>query len=124
VDNPVIATVVFPARDFQASIKAWSTVFGGGPAFSSSGIATTPGQAAFAVFKTADIEIGLTSLPWVDEPLVMFGTDDIIESRRALIDAGAVGLGETADGSLARLGTTPVTNGTKLGLRQSLPATW
>jgi hypothetical protein len=147
VDNPVIATVVFPARDFQASIKAWSTVFGGGrPAFSSSGIETTPGQADFAVFKTADIEIGLTSLPWVDEPLVMLSTADIIESRRALIDAGAVGLGETADGSLARLGAAPVTNGdpetgivdvpgarlavvqladgTKLGLRQSLPATW
>ena len=146
MDNPVIATVVFPARNFQASIKAWSTVFGSGPAFSSGGIELAPGQADFAVFKTADIEIGLTSLPWVNEPLIMLDTDDIVESRRALIEAGAVGLGEISDGSLAPLGTAPVTNGdpetgvvdvpgarlavvqladgSKLGLRQSLPTAW
>jgi hypothetical protein len=146
VQNPVIATVVFPARDFQVSVKAWSTVFGADPAFSSSGMEQAPGQADFAVFKTADLEIGLTSLPWVDEPLVMLDTDDIARSRRALIDAGAVGLGEISGGSLAPLGTAPVTNGdpetgvvdvpgarlavvqladgSKLGLRQSLPAAW
>jgi hypothetical protein len=33
------------------------------------------------VFKTADIEIGLTSLPWVDEPLVLLNTDDIEQAR-------------------------------------------
>ena len=65
----------------------------------------------FAVFKTADIEIGLTSLPWIDEPLVLLDTDDIEASRRALVGAGAIGLGEVADGSLAPLGTAPVTNG-------------
>ena len=144
--NLIIATVVFPARNFEASVQAWSTVFGTGPTFSSSGMERAPGDADFAVFKTADIEIGLTSLPWVDEPLVMFGTDDIAESRQALIDAGAVGLGEIADGSLAPLGTAPVTNGdpetgivdvpgarlavvqlgdgSKLGLRQSLRTAW
>jgi hypothetical protein len=53
----------------------------------------------------------MASLPWVDEPLVMFDTDDIAESRQTLIDAGAVGLGEIADRS-------------KLGLRQSLPTAW
>jgi hypothetical protein len=105
-----------------------------------------PGEADFAVFKTADIEIGLTSLPWVDEPLVMFDTDDLVESQRALVEAGAVRLGEIADGSLAPLGTALVTNGdpetgivdvpgarlavvqladgSKLGLRQSLPMGW
>lgn len=144
MDNPVIATVVFPAGNFQASVAAWSTVFGTGPAFSSSGIERAPGEADFAVFKTADIEIGLTSLPWVDEPLVMLDTRDIAESLRSLIEAGAVGLGEIANGSLAPLGTAPVTNGdpetgivdvpgarlavvqladgSRLGLRQSLPA--
>ena len=144
--NPVIATVVFPARNFEASVEAWSTVFGTGPAFSSSGVERAPGEADFAVFKTADIEIGLTSLPWVDEPLVMFSTDDIVKSRRELIDAGATGLGEIADGSLAPLGTAPVTNGdpetgivdvpgarlavvqlangSKLGLRQQLATSW
>ena len=66
--------------------------------------------------------------------------------HRGRIATGAVGLGEIADGSLAPLGTVPVTNGdpetgivdvpgarlavlqladgSKLGLRQSLPATW
>jgi hypothetical protein len=141
--GPVIATVVFPARNFEASVAAWSTVFGTGPTFSSGGLERAAGEADFAVFKTADIEIGLTSLPWVDEPLVLLDTEDIEASRRALIEAGAVALAEIADGSLARLGTAPVTNGdpdtgivdvpgarlaaleladgSKLGLRQSLP---
>jgi len=132
-----------PARNFEASVKAWSTVLGSGPTFSSSGIERAPGEADFAVFKTAQIEIGLTSLPWVDEPLVLLDTDDIEQSRRELIAAGATGLGEIADGSLAPLGTAPVTNGDpdtgivdvpgarlavvqlanghKLGLRNSLP---
>jgi hypothetical protein len=142
MQNPVIATVVFPARNFDASVQAWSTVFGTGPAFSSSGIERAPGEADFAVFKTPDIEIGLTSLPWVDEPLMLLTTDDIEHSRQTLIHAGATGLGEIADGSLAPLGTAPVTNGdpdtgivdvpgarlavvelangSKLGLRQTL----
>ena len=111
MDTPTIAAVVFPARQFDAGVKAWTSVFGAGPAFSSSGQQTAPGEADFAVFKTPDIEIGLTSLPWIDEPLVLLDTDDIEASRRALIAAGAVGLGEVADGSLAPLGTAPVTNG-------------
>jgi hypothetical protein len=144
--NPVIATVVFPARNFEASVQAWSTVFGGGPAFSSDGIERAPGEADFAVFKTADTEIGLTSLPWVDEPLVLLDSDDIEQTRQELIKAGAVGLGETADGSVAPLGSAAITNGdpetgivdvpgarlavvqlangSKLGLRQSQPSAW
>jgi hypothetical protein len=144
--DPVIATVVFPARNFEASVQSWSTVFGTGPTFSSSGVERAADEADFAVFKTADIEIGLTSLPWVDEPLVLLNTDDIERSRRELIETGATGLGEIADGSLAPLGTAPVTNGdpetgivnvpgarlavvelangNKLGLRQTLPTSW
>lgn len=146
MNKPVIATVVFPARDFQASIDAWSTVFGTGPTFSSGGVERAPGEADFAVFKTPEIEVGLTSAPWTDAPLVLLDTDDIEKTRRELIDAGATGLGEVADGSLAVLGTAPVTNGdpatgivdvpgsrlavvrladgSKLGLRQSLPVAW
>ena len=137
-----IATIVFPARDFHQSVAAWSTVFGTGPAFSSDGLEKAPGDADFAVFKRDEIEIGLTSLPWVDEPLVLFSTDDIEASRQELIAAGATPLAEIADGSLAVLGTAPVTNGdpetgivdvpgfrlavveladgSKLGLRQTL----
>jgi hypothetical protein len=109
--TPTIATIVFPAREFEAGVQAWTSVFGTGPAFSSSGEQTPPGEADFAVFKTPDIEISLTSLPWVDEPLVFLDTDDIERARRELIDAGATGLGEVADGSLAELGTAPITNG-------------
>jgi hypothetical protein len=109
--NPTIATVVFPARDFTHSVAAWSTVFGTGPAFSSDGIEKAAGEADFAVFKTAEIEIGLTSKPWVNEPLVLLNTNDIEASRQELIAAGATPLAETTDGSLAVLGTAPVANG-------------
>ena len=144
--TPTIATVVFPAREFVAGVSAWTSVFGSGPAFSSSGQQTAPGEADFAVFKTPDIEIALTSLPWVDEPLVFLDTGDVEQTLRELIDAGARGLGEIADGSLAELGTAPITNGSPetgvvdvpgarlavvrladgnlLGLRQSMPAAW
>ena len=144
--TPTIATVVFPAREFEAGVNAWTSVFGSGPAFSSSGQQTAPGEADFAVFKTPDIEIGLTSLPWVDEPLVFLDTGDIEQARQELIDAGATGLGEVADGSLAELGSAPITNGSAetgvvevpgarlavvrlangnlLGLRQSMPVAW
>jgi hypothetical protein len=111
VNNPEIATIVFPARNFSDSVAAWSTVFGAGPAFSSDGIEKAPDQADFAIFKTAEIEIGLTSLPWVDEPLVLLATEDIEASRQELIAAGAKPLAETTNGSLAVLGTAPVTNG-------------
>lgn len=109
--SPTIATIVFPARDFNHSIAAWSTVFASGPAFSSDGIEKAAGEADFAVFKTAEIEIGLTSKPWVNEPLMLLNTNDIEARRRELIAAGATPLAETADGSLAVLGTAPVTNG-------------
>jgi hypothetical protein len=144
--TPTIATVVFPAREFEAGVNAWTSVFGTGPAFSSSGQQTAPGEADFAVFKTPDIEIGLTSLPWVDAPLVFLDAEDIEQRRRELIDAGATALGEVADGSLAEIGTAPITNGdaetgvvevpgaklavvrlangSLLGLRQALPVAW
>jgi hypothetical protein len=144
--TPTIATIVFPARDFEAGVTAWTSVFGTGPAFSSSGQQTPPGEADFAVFKTPDVEIGLTSLPWVDAPLVFIDADDIEQKRRELIDSGATALGEVADGSLAEIGTAPITNGDAgtgvvevpgaklavvrlvdgnlLGLRQSLPVAW
>jgi hypothetical protein len=89
---------------------------------------------------------GASARRWTDAPLVLLDTDDIERTRRELIEAGAVGLGEVADGSLAVLGTTPVTNGdpvtgivdvpgarlavvqladgSKLGLRQALPGAW
>lgn len=144
--NPIIATVVYPAHDFTASIEAWSTVFGTGPAYSSAVVKRSPGEPDFALFKTPDIEIGLSSLPWLNEPLVMLDTADIAASRQDLIDAGAKGLGEAADGSLvppgtahvirgdpetgivdvpgARLAVVELADGSRLGLRQSVPISW
>ena len=29
--TPTIATIVFPARDFEAGVTAWTSVFGTGP---------------------------------------------------------------------------------------------
>ncbi len=146
MNTPRIATVVFPAPDFPVSVAAWSTVFGTGPTFSSSGLERGRDEADFAVFKTPEIEIGLTSLPWTDAPLVLLDTDDIESTRRELLAAGAHGLGEIADGTLALIGTAEVTNGnpdtgivdvpgsrlavvqladgTKVGLRQELPMSW
>ena len=146
MQNPEVATIVFPVTDFAASVAAWSTVFDGGPAYSSSGVERQAGEADFAVFKTADMEIGLTSLPWTDAPLVFLNTADIEAARRDLIAAGADGLGEVKGGRLEVLGTAPVTNGdpdtgivdvpgsrlaavrlsdgTTLGLRQDLASTW
>jgi hypothetical protein len=146
MDTPTIATVVFPAREFEAGVSAWTSVFDTGPTFSSSGQQTAPGEADFAVFKTPDIEIALTSLPWVDEPLLFLDTDDIEKTRQELVSSGATGLGEIAVGSLAELGSAPITNGSAetgivevpgarlavvrlangnlLGLRQSMPVAW
>src|SRR3954453_13328736 len=90
--SPTIATVVFPAREFEAGVNAWTSVFGTGPVFSSSGEETPPGEADFAVFKPPDIGIALTPLPWVDEPLVFLDADDIEQTRQALVDSGATGL--------------------------------
>jgi catechol 2,3-dioxygenase-like lactoylglutathione lyase family enzyme len=96
------ANVVFPARDLEAGIAAWTAVLGEEPAF------TGPD---FAVFTGGGVEIGLTAAPWVDHPLVFWRVDDIEATHSALVSAGATPLGEVADGSLAELGTAEVTNG-------------
>jgi len=96
------ANVVFPARDLEAGIAAWSAVLGEEPAFRGSD---------FAVFTGGGVELGLTAAPWVDHPLVFWKVDDIEETHRTLVSAGATPMGEVADGSLAELGTAEVTNG-------------
>ena len=82
----------------------------------------------------------------MDEPLLFLNTDDIEQTRQELVRSGATGLGEVADGSLAELGSAPITNGSAetgivevpgarlavvrlangnhLGLRQSMPVAW
>jgi hypothetical protein len=94
--------VVFPARDLAAGVDAWTAVLGQEPAFVGED---------FAVFTGDGAEIGLSSAPWVDHPLVFWEVAEIEEAHRALVAAGAVPLGEIADGSLAEIGTADVTNG-------------
>ncbi len=96
------ANVVFPARDLEAGVAAWTAMLGQGPAFVGDD---------FAAFTGDGVEIGLTALPWVDHPLVFWKVDDIEEAHRALVTRGATALGEVADGSLADIGTAEITNG-------------
>ena len=94
--------VVVPARDLHTSIGAWSALLGQDPAFQGDD---------FALFTGQGVEIGLTSKPWVDFPLVFWTVDDIEAAHRDLLAAGATAMGEIADGSLATIGTAAVTNG-------------
>ena len=96
------ANVVFPARDLDAGVAAWTAMLGQDPAFVGDD---------FAVFSGDGVEVGLTALPWVDHPLVFWKVDDIEDSHRTLVARGATPLGETAGGSLAELGTAEVANG-------------
>lgn len=96
------ANVVFPARDLDAGIAAWSAILGEEPAFRGPD---------FAAFSGDGVEVGLTAAPWVDHPLVFWKVDDVEAAHRALVAAGATPMAEIADGSLAELGSAEVTNG-------------
>jgi catechol 2,3-dioxygenase-like lactoylglutathione lyase family enzyme len=96
------ANVVFPARDLDAGVAAWTAMLGREPAFVGED---------FAAFGGDGVEIGLTALPWVDHPLVFWQVDNVDEAHRALVTRGATPLGEIADGSLAELGSAEITNG-------------
>ena len=97
-----IRSIIFPTRDLQASITAWTQVLGKAPAYQ------TPD---FAVFLDGANEVGLSQVPWVDHPLVFWKVEDIEEAHRALVASGAKAMGEIAGGSMAELGTAPVANG-------------
>lgn len=99
------ANVVYPARDLDAGVAAWTAMLGRDPAFVGDD---------FAAFSGDGVEVGLTALPWVDYPLVFWKVDDIEDAHRVLVARGATPLGETAEGSLADLGTAEVTNGDPL----------
>ena len=94
--------VVVPARDLQAGIATWTAVLGQDPAFQGDD---------FALFTGQGVEIGLTSKPWADFPLVFWKVDDIEAAHRDLLAAGATAMVEIADGSIAKIGTAEVTNG-------------
>ena len=96
------ANVVLPARDLGAAVSGWTAVLGHEPAFVGDD---------FAVFTGNGVDIGVSSRPWVDYPLVFWRVDDIEEAHRTLLERGARALGEIADGSLAELGTAEIANG-------------
>ena len=70
-----------PARDAAASVEAWTAVLGQEPAFVGED---------FAVFTGDGAEIGLSSAPWVEHPLVFWEVAEIEEAHRALVAAGAI----------------------------------
>ncbi len=96
------ANVIFPARDLEAGVAAWTAMLGQEPTFVGDD---------FAVFSGDGFEVGLTALPWVDHPLVFWNVDDIAATQHVLVARGATPLAETAQGSLAELGTAEVANG-------------
>ena len=96
------ANVVFPTRDLEASVAAWTELLGHGPVFAGED---------FAAFSGDDVQLGLTALPWVDHPLVFWQVDDVAQAHLELLARGATALGEVADGSLAPIGEAEVTNG-------------
>ena len=96
------ANVVFPTRDLEASVAAWTELLGHGPVFAGED---------FAAFSGDDVRLALTALPWVDHPLVFWRVDDVEAAHGELVARGATPLGEVADGSLAPIGEGEVTNG-------------
>ena len=96
------SNVVFPARDLQAGVAAWTAMLDQPPAFVGED---------FAAFGGQGVDIGLTAAPWVDHPLVFWTVDDVAATHQALLSRGATALGEIADGSLAEIGTAEITNG-------------
>ena len=97
-----VGSIIYPARDLESSIHTWTQALGTPPAYQ------TPD---FAAFFIGESDIGLSRLPWFDQPLVFWKVDNIEEARRALIAGGATPMGEIADRSMAELGRAPVTNG-------------
>ncbi|WP_242614591.1 VOC family protein [Actinomadura roseirufa] len=133
-----VRAVVYPARDLPAATAAWKATLGTGPAWES------PDYVGFMADN--GVEVGLSRLPWFDHPLVFWSVENIEDAQRGLLASGAVALGEIADGSMAELGTAPITNGdaetgivsvpgrrlavvknpdgTLIGLMQDLPTAW
>lgn len=97
-----IRSIVYPARDLKASITAWSKVLGDPVFFNDN----------YASFVVKDgIDIGLTSLPWVDYPLTFWKVDDIEKAHADMLKSGAIALGEVKGGALGEIGKQSITNG-------------
>ncbi|HZR42338.1 MAG TPA: hypothetical protein VFB12_19615 [Ktedonobacteraceae bacterium] len=97
-----VRAVIFPASNIKASITAWTDILGYPPAYQ------TPD---FAAFLDGDIEIGLSRLAWVDQPLVLWKVEDIEEAHRLLVATGARAMVEGASGLMVEFGTTEIANG-------------
>jgi hypothetical protein len=99
-----IRSVIFPTQNLQASITAWTQMLGTAPAYQTPDFAVFPSDAN-------EVEVGLSEAPLVDQPLVYWKVDDIEEAHRALVASGAQAMGVIAGGSVAELGTAPVSTG-------------
>lgn len=78
--NHGIKTVIYPVRDI-ARAKAMYTKF--------SGVEPTTDKPYYVGFRVGDQEIGLDPHGHKDGPIAYWHVDDINESLRTLVDAGA-----------------------------------
>jgi hypothetical protein len=90
-----IDSVVYPARDLGRSVAFWSSLLRSEPSFQTDD---------YASFGVGDASIGLTRLPWVDEPVIFWAVDDIEAAHAALSGLGSQTMVEVAGGRLAPLG--------------------
>ncbi|MYW03872.1 VOC family protein [Streptomyces sp. SID3343] len=123
--------VVYPARDLEAGIAAWSATLGREPAYR---------NADYATFTDGGVEIGLSRLPWVDHPLVFFKVDDVEKAHGALVASGATALVQDGEGVLhpgdgaassgivdvpgRRLAVLKAADGNLVGIAQDVPVSW
>ncbi len=96
-----IRTIVYPTRDLQASISAWSKI---------GTLVHQNGNSATFLGKDG-IDIRLSRLPWVDYPLVFWEVADIEQAHASMLEDGATAMGEVAGGILDEVGRQSIANG-------------
>jgi hypothetical protein len=132
-----IRAVVYPARDLGAAVVAWTAMLGHGPVWESPD---------YVAFDAGGAEVGLSRLPWFEQPVVFWKVADIEAAWAGLVAGGGTALGETAGGTMAEVNSAEVVNGdpktgivtvpgrklavvraaddSLVGLMQDLPAAW
>ena len=97
-----IRTIVYPARDLEAAIGAWSNILGS-PVYQHRDFATFVGEDG--------IDIRLSRLPWTDHQLVFWEVEDLKKAHESMLEDGAIAMGEVEGGKLDEVGKRPIVNG-------------
>jgi len=86
-----IRTIVYPARDLDASIAAWSKIMGK-PVYKNNDFATFVGKDG--------VDIRLNRVPWADQPITFWEVDDIEIACGEMLESGTAAMRESEHGSL------------------------